>query len=35
MGFKAYWDVFKISRFHKELFGQELRCCNLFVMLAR
>ena len=33
MGFKPYWDVFKLSRFRKELFGQELRC-DLFVMLA-
>jgi len=34
MGFKPYWDVFKLSRFCKELFGQGLRC-NLFVMLVR
>jgi len=34
MGFKPYWDMFKLSQFCKELFGQELRC-NLFVVLAR
>jgi len=32
MGFKPYWGVYKLSRFHKELFGHEL-CCDLFVML--
>jgi len=33
MGFKPYWDVFKLSRFHEEHFSQELRY-DLFVMLA-
>jgi len=33
MGFKPYWDVFKLSRFRKELFGQGLHC-DLFDMLT-